>query len=395
MTAAQKRPVAAIGLMSGTSMDGVDAALILTDGHRIEGFGVALTIDYDDAQKAALCAAIEAARSLPDSTAVPDVFAELGRDLARWHAAAVERLMSEAGLESGDVAVVGFHGHTLRHAPERGFTWQAGDGDELARLLGIPVVSDFRSADVAAGGEGAPLAPLYHAALLRSDTAGVARPIAWPVAVLNLGGVANVTWVPGPEDADRLIAFDTGPGNALIDDWVLSQCGWSRDENGALAASGQIHPELVAQALRHTYFVRPVPKSLDRDAFASLLQSPAWQGLSPADGAATLTALTAASVARAVEHFPAPPKAWYVCGGGRHNPTLMAMLGQRLGAPVEPVEALGWRGDSLEAEAFAYLAVRSREGLPLSLPGTTGVSAPRGGGRLSVPAQRGRAQDAW
>ena len=293
--------------------------------------------------------------------------------------------MTEARIGPGEVDVIGFHGQTIRHAPHLGFTWQLGDGAHLADLLGIPVVNDFRSADVAAGGEGAPFAPLYHAALLASDQGGLSAPAAWPVAVLNLGGVGNVTWVPEAGDERGLIAFDTGPANALLDDWVQAHSSGTHDSGGAIAASGTIRDPLIAEVLGHPYFARAVPKSLDRQDFVALVKTPEWQGLSLEDGAATLTALTAASVACAIDHFPRAPRAWYVCGGGRHNQTLMAMLKERLSAPVEPVEVLGWRGDHLEAEAFAYLAVRSRKGLALSVPGTTGVSAPQTGGRLSVP----------
>lgn len=385
---------AAIGLMSGTSMDGVDAALLYTDGHRIAGFGPALTVPYSKEQRAQIRDAIAMAASMTPSPAVPDAFAALGRDLAAWHANAIELLLADAGVAAGDVDAVGFHGHTIRHAPDRGLTWQAGDGAHLAALTGIPVVGNFRSADVAAGGEGAPFAPLYHAALLGSDAEGLTAPGDWPVAILNLGGVGNVTWVPARGAEDGLIAFDTGPGNALIDDWVQARTEQAHDEGGTLAATGAVDEALIEEALGHPYFARAVPKSLDREDFASLVRTPAWQALGLEDGAATLTALTAATVVRAQEHFPAPPLAWYVCGGGRHNRTLMAMLQDQLAVPVEPVETLGWRGDHLEAEAFAHLAVRSLEGLPLSLPGTTGVSAPLSGGRLFAPPEQAQGRDA-
>jgi len=237
----------------------------------------------------------------------------------------------------------------------------------LAKLTGIDVVNDFRSSDVASGGQGAPLVPLYHQAL----AAGLERPL----AVINIGGVANVTWL-GP-GADDILAFDTGPGNALLDDWALTHTGKPVDEHGALARSGRVDEERVTRFLADPYFAAPPPKSLDRDHFASL----APEGLSPADGAATLCAMTAAAIALAPRHFPAPVKRWLVSGGGRRNPVLMKLLRAKLG-PVEPVEKAGWDGDALEAQAFGYLAVRSREGLPLSLPRTTGVKAPTTGGTL-------------
>ncbi|MEX1146824.1 MAG: anhydro-N-acetylmuramic acid kinase [Sphingomonadales bacterium] len=384
----------AIGLMSGTSMDGIDAALIRTDGREVAEFGPALTLPYDDHQRSALRDATGRATALAPGPVLPGAFHELSCDLARWHAEAVEQVLNMAGLAAGDVDVIGFHGQTLRHDPARGLTWQAGDGQTLADLTGIAVVNDFRSADVAAGGEGAPLAPLYHAALLASENGILARPGAWPVAVLNLGGVGNVTFVPGPDQMGEILAFDTGPANALIDDWMQARTGALYDRDGETAAVGQVRNDLIRDAMAHPYFARPAPKSLDRDEFADLVRGQAWQALRTEDGAATLTAFTVETVAAARDHLPGTPGAWYVTGGGRHNPALMAAIGKRLGVPVEPVEALGWRGDHIEAEAFACLAARSLKGLPLSLPGTTGVRAPVTGGRLSVPVARARGQAA-
>jgi anhydro-N-acetylmuramic acid kinase len=347
----------ALGLMSGTSMDGIDAALVETDGRRLGAAGPWATRPYAPALRERLRAVLGG---------VGDV-AGVERDLTDAHAEAVRALMAEAGVTP---AVIGFHGHTILHRPERRRTWQIGDGGRLARLTGVDVVGDFRSADVAAGGQGAPLAPLYHAAL--------AAPLEKPVAVLNLGGVGNVTWI-GSDGA--LLAFDTGPGNALIDDWLRATTGRALDEGGRLAAAGTVREAMLGAMLDNPWFDAPPPKSLDRDDFTL---APV-RGLSAADGAATLTQFTAAAVALAVRHFPAPPRRWLVTGGGRHNATLMAALAARLGAPVAPVESVGWRGDALEAEAFAYLAVRSLEGLPLSLPTTTGVAAPLTGGRLFRP----------
>jgi anhydro-N-acetylmuramic acid kinase len=259
------------------------------------------------------------------------------------------------------------------HEPENGRTWQIGDGALLARLTGIDTVSDFRSADVAAGGQGAPFVPLYHQAL----AAALAER---PLAVLNLGGVGNVTWVGA--GAEELMAFDTGPGNALLDDWALRHTGRPVDADGRLARSGRVDRAALDALLLHPYFDRPAPKSLDRDAFAS---TPV-HGLAPEDGAATLVAFTAAAVARARDILPAPPRRWLVTGGGRRNPAIMAALAEALARPVEAVESVGWEGDVLEAQAFAYLAVRSLAGLPLSLPSTTGVARPMPGGRLDRAA---------
>jgi anhydro-N-acetylmuramic acid kinase len=291
--------------------------------------------------------------------------AEVEREVTEAHADAVARLVAEHGVAA---AVIGFHGHTILHRPAERRTWQIGDGALLARRTGIDVVCDFRSADVAAGGEGAPLVPLFHAAL----AAGLAKPL----AIVNIGGVANVTWLGA--EAGAILAFDTGPGNAPIDDWALRHLGRPVDRGGALARAGQIDSARLAAFLAHPFFDRPPPKSLDRDDFAVF----ADDGLGAADGAATLTAMTAAAIARAAAHFPAPVGSWLVTGGGRHNPALMDELARRLAVPVAPVEAAGWDGDALEAQAFAYLAVRSLEGLPLSLPSTTGVARPMTGGRL-------------
>jgi anhydro-N-acetylmuramic acid kinase len=350
----------AIGLMSGTSCDGVDAALLRSDGQRISRFGPALTLPYDDAFRADL------RRCLGGQEFV----AEVERELTERHATAVQLLLGRAGLAAKEVGLIGFHGQTILHAPDRRHTWQIGDGALLARRTGIDVVNDFRVDDVAAGGQGAPLAPILHAAL--------AADLPRPLAVLNLGGVGNVTWIGGA--TDEMLAFDTGPANALIDDWALRHTGRAVDQGGALAEAGRIDEARLQTWLQHPYFGQPAPKSLDRDAFKAFLP----EGLSAADGAATLTAFTAATVAKALDLLPQAPLRWLVTGGGRHNPVLMAALRDRLGAIVEPVEAVGWDGDALEAQAFAYMAVRAKAGLPISFPGTTGVPQPMTGGKLHL-----------
>ena len=295
------------------------------------------------------------------------------RELTLAHAMAVKTLMTREDLGPADVDLVGFHGQTIMHRPHERWTWQIGDGLLLAKELGVSVVNDFRSADVEAGGEGAPFAPLYHAALLKSHdrTRNAKR-----IAVLNIGGVANVTYV----GKDEIVAFDTGPGNGLMNDWVLRHTGAQYDDGGRLAASGRVHDELVREALRNPYFTRAIPKSLDRTDFTTEFV----EGLPLEDGAATLAAFTAASVAHSVDSLPGIPEHWYVCGGGRKNPYLMSRLSEELKVLVNPVEVLHWRGDFLEAEAFALLAVRSARGLPLSLPSTTGVPMSMTGGRLSA-----------
>jgi anhydro-N-acetylmuramic acid kinase len=338
-----------IGLMSGTSLDGIDAAFLLTDGRDHAQAGAALTVPYDPVFRKKLRGVLGGQGDV----------AAVERTLTELHAQAVR------ALGAGEVDLIGFHGHTILHRPPR--TWQIGDGALLARLTGVDVVNDFRSADVAAGGEGAPLVPLYHRALAQ----GFERPL----VVLNIGGVANLTWIgDGP---DEILAFDTGPGNALIDDWMLVQTGQTHDANGALARSGRVDAAFVQNFLAAPFFARRPPKSLDRDDFTGYRPA----GMSAADGAATLTAMTAAAIETAAKHFPAPARRWLATGGGRHNSTLLAMLAQRLNTLVTPVESVGWQGDALEAQAFAYLAARAVEGLPLSLPSTTGAKIPTKGGR--------------
>lgn len=265
---------------------------------------------------------------------------------------------------------MGFHGQTITHRPEKRFTWQIGDGAALARALGVRVVNDLRTEDVAAGGQGAPLVPVYHAAL----AAGLPRPL----AVVNIGGVGNVTWIG---DDDSLLAFDTGPGNGPIDDWCARRAGQRYDKDGALAAAGTVDRGRVERFSEHRFFARVPPKSLDRGDF-----NDAWaEGLSVADGAATLTRGTARAIALAARHFPAAVSQWVISGGGARNPLLLRAIAEETAGRVVTAADLGWDGDALEAQAFAFLAVRSLRGLPLTFPGTTGVPHPMTGGRLSEP----------
>jgi anhydro-N-acetylmuramic acid kinase len=368
------KTMCAIGLMSGTSMDGIDVAQITSDGEQRLERGPSLSIAYEAAFRGRLAAAIAEARGLADRRARSPLLAAVERELTDRHADAVRSFLAAHDLSPRAIAVIGFHGHTVLHAPQRRLTVQIGDGWRLAELTGIDVVADLRAADCAAGGQGAPLAPVYHRAL-------AARVVERPLALLNIGGVANVTYVGA---AGELLAFDTGPGNAMIDDWMQRHRALAYDADGALAASGLVHEELLARHLRHRYFAAPPPKSLDRNAFVDA----SFDGLSPADGAATLTAFTAASIAAGRAHLPVAPGRWIVAGGGRHNRTLMGMLAERLDAPVTPAETAGIDGDALEAEAWAYLAVRALQGLPLSFPGTTGVPVPISGGVLCKAAGR-------
>lgn len=362
----------ALGLMSGTSMDGIDAALIDTDGESIDWLGPAATFPFDAPMRRLLVEAMEDARGLNSREARPGALKEAERRITDLHAEAVRALLAQMRLSPSDIDVIGFHGQTVFHRPEAGLTVQIGLGAELARALGARVVADFRAADVAAGGEGAPLVPVFHEALAQK------LDLPRPLAVLNVGGVANVTVLgegAGP------IACDTGPGNALIDDFVMARAGMPFDADGALAAAGRVDEAAVAAALDHPFFRAPPPKSLDRNAFRlHAAERIRLERLSVEDGAATLTALTAATVVAIVPLLPSPPAAWVIAGGGARNPVLLAMLKERLRRPVLPAEAVGWSGDALEAHAFGFLAVRALRGLPLTFPSTTRVPAPLTGG---------------
>lgn len=348
----------ALGLMSGTSLDGIDVALLRTDGVRIEKTGPSATFPYEPSLRDGL-------RGILGGVGPVEA---VERALTEAHARAVERFLSDVDLSKDAVDVIGFHGHTILHRPNEGKTWQVGDGALLAGLCGIDVICDMRSSDVANGGQGAPIVPLYHQAL--------ARDLKKPVCILNIGGVANLTWIGAGDD--DLIAFDTGPGGALLDEWTEAKTGKTFDEGGALAKAGTVNQTVLQTLLSNAYFDAAPPKSLDRIDFDLTGVS----GLSPANGAATLTSFTCEAIARAERQLPGRPDRWLVTGGGRHNPVMMDTLNKILTGHVEPVEAVGWNGDALEAQAFAHLAVRSLHGLPLTIPSTTGVSKPVTGGQL-------------
>jgi len=365
----------AIGLMSGTSLDGVDVALIETDGERIAAFGPTSCRSYAPAERDVLRRALLEAGSLTDRNVRPGVLAEAEALVTTAHADAVETFLRDFRISPQSIGAVGFHGQTVLHRPAARLTVQLGNGPALARRLALPVVFDFRAADVAAGGQGAPLVPVFHRALAQD----LHRP--GPIAVLNVGGVANVTFLDG---AAEPCAADTGPGNALLDDFMLARTGTPRDPDGVWAAQGRVDNAIIAAVLSQQFFSKQCPKSLDRNEFTVDTSS-----LSCADGAATLTALTAAAVARVVPHLPRAPQSWIVAGGGARNPTLMRTLAERLSpASVESAEAVGWSVDGLEAQAFAFLAVRSMRGLPLTFPRTTGAPRPLTGGVVALPESR-------
>lgn len=357
-----------IGLMSGTSIDGIDAALIETDGLNHVRPLAFMPNPYTLSFRARLRRLFGNMAGRQD----PEV-ADMERELTELHAEIVQKFQKQFDGVTHSVDLIGFHGQTIWHQPKKRATLQIGDGALLAKITQIPVINDFRSADVQAGGHGAPLVPLYHRAL--------AAKLPKPVAILNIGGVSNITWIGGDQD-DEIMAYDTGPGNAMIDDWVLQHTGQSYDEYGLLAATGHAHKDIVDQILAKAFFQQKPPKSLDRDAFKNLVP----EGMSLVDGAATLTMITAQAVAASLQFLPQKPKHLYVTGGGRLNNTLMRWIADLIDVPVSPVDDLGWSGDGLEAEAFAYLAVRSHLGLPLSVPGTTGVPHPMTGGTLYKPS---------
>jgi len=363
----------AIGLMSGTSLDGVDIAAVSTDGERITALGPRGYRPYGENERALLRQALAEATALDDRAARPGALARAEELVTAAHGEAVARFLAEHDIRPD---IIGFHGQTVLHRPERRLTVQIGAGETLARLTGIPVAYDFRAADVAAGGQGAPLVPVFHRAL----AASLDRPR--PLMVLNVGGVANVTWLGG--EGDDPIACDTGPGNALIDDFMRARSGAAFDESGETAARGAVDEAWLARALADPFFAEPPPKSLDRNAFAANVET--LDKLSLEDGAATLAAFTAATVARIVEHLPRPPRSVIVAGGGARNRTLMHMLAERLApATVETAEAVGWSADALEAQAFAFLAARHVRGLPITFPGTTGVARAMTGGVMARP----------
>lgn len=371
-----------IGLMTGTALDGmVDVAALRTDGERILAFGPSALLPYPFPLRGLLEETQRAALAWGFSGPEPAVFARAEDALTRAQADAVRDFLQREGIAAAEVALIGFHGQTVLHrAPRRatdkepaqpGATRQLGDGMLMSRILGIDVAYDFRSADIAAGGQGAPLAAIYHVALLEGLGAA-----SHGSAVLNLGGVGNITWRDG---AGTVIAFDTGPANGPINDWVSRLGMGEMDRDGRLAASGQVDEARLQQLLLHPFLFAVPPKSLDRFDFTADLAA----GLGPADGAATLTALAAGCIARGLDLLPTRPDRLIVCGGGRRNPTLMGELARRTGIRIDPAEIVGWRGDAVEAECFAFLAARVAAGLPISFPGTTGVGAPMTGGRIA------------
>ena len=361
----------AIGLMSGTSMDGIDVALLRTDGRDAVAFGPTLVVEYTPETRRLLESANADAADIGERTARPGCLAQVEAEVTRLHARAVQMFLQAHDVAASDVDLLGFHGQTVLHRPDDALTVQLGDGAALARATGIDTVFDFRAADMEAGGQGAPLVPVFHRALAAK------LDIEPPLAIVNIGGISNVTYIGADGE---LTAFDCGPGNALIDQWVQAVAGIPFDQGGAVASEGAVIASIAERYLAHPFLQRNGPKSLDRADFPALETGAA--GLH--DGARTLAHVTAAAIAGCAGLMPQPPKAWIICGGGRHNAALMGDLTALCGGTVLSGEGAGLDGDMLEAQAFAYLAVRSVAGLPLTFPGTTGCTAPAVGGRFAA-----------
>lgn len=359
-----------IGLMSGTSMDGIDVALLRTDGDQSVEFGPSLAIEYPHAMRKRLEQGLESARQILNRDERPGDLADLETALTEAHRQAVETFLVRNRLEPAAIDVIGFHGQTVLHRPDDALTVQLGDGHALARETGIDVVYDMRAADMEAGGQGAPLVPVFHQALAARLNLDL------PLAFVNIGGISNITYLGSQK---QVIAFDTGPGNALIDQWMQAEGGIPFDQGGTISSEGVVVTSIVERYMAAEFFDKAAPKSLDRNDFEPLAAGSAELS----DGARTLAHVSAAAILRSIDHLPEPPRTWIVCGGGRLNDTLMremAMLAEARNGGVIACEEVGLQGDMLEAQAFAYLAVRSLNGLPITFPTTTGCGEALSGG---------------
>ena len=370
--AEKNNPLTAIGLISGTSLDGIDATIIKSDGEHVERIGTACHRPYTKDEQALLKSALSEARKEGRPTKNNTLINEAEKLVTELHAEIVKKIIETNQMD--EIDVIGFHGQTILHGPEEGWTWQIGDGKMLAERTGISVINDLRRNDMENGGEGAPLAPIYHHVIARSSN------VNYPVAMLNMGGVGNITWIGGP-NADDMLAFDTGPANALLDDLVRKNADLPYDRGGEISAKGTVNQAMVQKWMQNDYFRQPAPKSLDRDEF----NVDEVHTLPLEDGAATLCAFSVRCVKIAECLCPVPVKHWYVCGGGAQNPVMMKMLDDLLEGTVDPVNILGFDSDYIEAEAFALMAIRKLYNLPISFPGTTGVSKPCTGGVLNLP----------
>lgn len=384
--AGQKKQYVAIGMMSGTSMDGIDIALIRTNGKSRLERGPSTLVPYKAGFRKKLVKALEEAKAIRQRDERPGKLAKLEDEIAERHVTALQEFLASRNLRLSDIDVLGMHGQTVLHRPDLGFTVQLGDGDTVASQTGIPVVHDLRANDMEHGGQGAPLAPAYHRALARNLPQEYAGK--WPVAFVNIGGIANITWIT---EEGGMIAFDTGPGNALIDQWVEREGGVPYDQDGMISGEGKVVKKLANKLLKHPFFEAEAPKSLDRGDFR--LPEPGWASLE--DGARTLAHVTAAAIAKACEHLPERPRLWVICGGGRKNASIVGDLRKLIAERDDPdqlstvitAEDAGFDGDMVEAEAWAYLAVRSLRELKITWPHTTGVGKAITGGKLAIPVR--------
>ncbi len=356
----------AVGLMSGTSLDGVDGALIRTDGKEQVERIASVYFPYEESFREEMMALAKG--DIPLSSLL-----RLEQKLTLYHAQAVKALMvDENAKNAGKPDVVGFHGQTIRHMPDEGLTWQIGNPSLLAAKTDMAVVSDFRRRDMAVGGQGAPLAPLYHKAILANQKL--------PAVVLNLGGVSNITYI---SQSGGIIAGDIGPGCSLLDQWAQKHTNKPYDEGGKLAFAGKADVKWVNAALQQDeFFKKPFPKSADRYQFDGLLPT----NMSAADGAASLCLLTVQSIVESIQGVNKTEKALptlWLTGGGAQNPAIVAAFKEAFNT-VKFVDELGASADMLEAECFAWLAVRRLLGLPTSIPETTGAACPTVGGVLTV-----------
>jgi len=363
----------AIGLMSGTSMDGIDVALLRTDGEGLVERGPTMSVAYETAFRDRLKLALDEVKAIKIRTERPGALADVELELTLRHAEAVRAFLAKNSMQADQIDVIGFHGQTVLHRPDEALTVQIGLGHELALATGISVVYDMRANDMAHGGQGAPLVPAYHAALAKS-----LRGIATPVVFVNIGGISNLTYIGSNSE---IIAYDSGPGNTLIDQWVEAHAGIPFDQGGMIASEGNVIQSLAERYLAQPFFASTNRRSLDRNDF----RPPSGGDASLEDGARTLAYVTAVAIFKSLRHLPETPKTFLICGGGRHNRMIMQDLGEfaaRSNARVVSADDVGLNGDSMEAEAWAYLAVRSMRGLPLTYPGTTGVQKPVTGGVL-------------
>lgn len=362
----------AIGLMSGTSMDGIDAALVRTDGEDIVERGAMGFYPYATDVQETLKHALVEAKNMTHHDERTDVLKEAEKLITQLHVEAVNKFLAENELDVSDIDVLGFHGQTVLHRPHQALTVQLGDGHKLAKATGIDVVYDMRAKDMEHGGQGAPLVPIYHKALATSLPEHLLEKL--PVVFVNIGGISNITYI-----GEELIAFDTGPGNALIDQWVQSEAGIAFDQGGMIAAEGKVNDALAAKYMNSPYFEKSLPKSLDRNDFLP----PKSGEISLEGGARSLAYVSASAILKSVDHLPDMPKLWIICGGGRHNPHIMSdlvKLAAETNSQVIKAEEAGFDGDAMEAEAWGYLAVRSLQDLPLTFPKTTGCRKAVSGG---------------